>query len=141
MKILIAPYSQKLRNGRENAKNYPFWPQLIEQLKLQGHTITLAPTKCSMKEMEELTRYCDIYICVDTFLQHVGQYLGKRGIVIWTVSDPALFGYPNNINLLKHGKFLRPNQYDTWENTPYNKDAAIDIETVLRAVDRLEDEL
>ena len=27
--IIISPYAQKLRNGKENPKNYPYWKELI----------------------------------------------------------------------------------------------------------------
>jgi hypothetical protein len=27
--ILISPYAKKLRNGLNNPKNYPWWPELI----------------------------------------------------------------------------------------------------------------
>ena len=31
------------------------------------------------------------------------------------MSDKNIFGYPQNINLLKNKKYLRKNQFDTWE--------------------------
>jgi hypothetical protein len=30
--ILISPYAQKLRNGNQNPKNYPWWPELISKI-------------------------------------------------------------------------------------------------------------
>lgn len=31
--IIISPYSKALRNGKTNAKNYPYWKELIELIK------------------------------------------------------------------------------------------------------------
>jgi hypothetical protein len=30
--IIIAPYAQKLRNNKENPKNYPYWKELIAMI-------------------------------------------------------------------------------------------------------------
>ena len=37
--IILAPYSRNLRNGKRNPKNYPFFKELVEELKKLGHTI------------------------------------------------------------------------------------------------------
>ena len=39
--IIIAPYAQKLRNGKNNPKNYPFeyWTKLIELIQIQEHVV------------------------------------------------------------------------------------------------------
>ena len=32
--IVISPYSKKLRNGKENPKNYPYWEELIAWIQI-----------------------------------------------------------------------------------------------------------
>jgi hypothetical protein len=40
---------------------------------------------------------------------------GKKGIVLWSVSDPLIYGHPENINLLKDRSCLSENQILWWE--------------------------
>jgi hypothetical protein len=47
-------------------------------------------------------------------------------------SDPNIFGYPGNINLLKDRSYLRPEQFLHWwhETVFYKEDAFVSAETV-----------
>jgi ADP-heptose:LPS heptosyltransferase len=88
-----------------------------------------------LKQITELIEECDLWISVDSFLQHLNQYYSKkRGIVIFSQSDPRHFGYPTNNNMLKDKKYLREKQFWLWEQCEYNKDAFVSAEEVYNAV-------
>lgn len=145
MKILISPFAQKLRNGKDNPKNFPYWPELVKLLRDGGFEviqigaakdtpiegITEFKQNLKLKEIANLIKECDVWISVDSFLQHLNQYYTKkRGIVIFSQSDPKHFGYPLNNNLLKDKKYLREKQFWLWEQCEYNKDAFVTAEEV-----------
>lgn len=158
MKILISPFAQNLRNGKENPKNFPYWSELVSKLIDSGFNVVQigsskdAPIKydipshdhvgtfefkqnLKLKEVVELVKNCDVWISVDSFLQHLCAYHElKRGIVIFSQSDPKHFGYPRNTNLLKDRKYLREKQFWLWEQCEYNKEAFVTAEDVYKAV-------
>ena len=70
----------------------------------------------SLKELQKRISDCRCWISVDNFLQHMCNSMDTivPGVVIWAESDPTLFGYSYNRNVLKSQKFLRPNQFDVW---------------------------
>jgi hypothetical protein len=61
-------------------------------------------------------------------------YNRKQGVVIFSQSSPDIFGYKENVNLLKHKKYLREKQFWLWEQCEYNKDAFVTAEAVHAAV-------
>lgn len=144
MNILISPYSHKLRNGNRNAKNYPFWEELILLLKdhrliqigIEGEERLCEDFRAglSMKQIVWILREANLFISVDNFLPHMAHHYGKRGIVVFSQSDPEIFGYKENINIIKDRKFLRTNQFDSWELCPYNKEAFESPQEILKAV-------
>ena len=84
-----------------------------------------------LSQIRELLKECDTWISVDSFLQHLNSnYERKQGVVIFSKSDPKIFGYSENINLLKHRKYLREKQFWLWEQEEYDKDAFVSAETV-----------
>ena len=135
--ILISPYSRKLRNGNKNPKNYPYWENLIKMLKEidkdiiqigidnEKRLVSNFKKNLPLQNIKKLISMSNIWISIDNFLPHVSYHLQKQGIVLWGHSDPIIFGYPENINLLKNRKYLRKNQFDTWENCEYNEDAFV----------------
>jgi ADP-heptose:LPS heptosyltransferase len=145
MKILISPFAQNLRNGKDNPKNFPYWPELVKLLRDGGFEViqigaakdtpiegkTVFKQNLKLKEIANLIKECDVWISVDSFLQHLNQYYTKkRGIVIFSQSDPKHFGYPLNNNILKDKKYLREKQFWLWEQCEYNKDAFVTAEEV-----------
>ena len=138
--ILIFPYSVKLRNGKENPKNYPYWKELIDLIKLNYDYLIIQIGKdtenkiegvdaflknLSFKELEKLLNECKTWISIDSFFPHfVNCYnKNKSGIVLFGPSDPKIYGYTYNVNILKDTKYLRKNMYEVWENTEYNKES------------------
>ena len=129
--ILISPYSKKLMNGKQNPKNYPFWEELIAmidepivQVGVSGEKQLVEDFRPNLpiSELRKLIQECRIWISCDSFLQHLGWDEGKQGIVLWSVSDPLIFGHPENINLLKDRKYLVPNQFLIWEQQEYQSE-------------------
>ena len=142
MKILIAPFARKLRNDKINPKNYP-WPRnLVELLEKQGYEViqigvkeeeqvaTRFETNLSFQEVIRLLEEANTFVAVDSFLQHAAWSIGKRGTVIFSQSDPKIFGHRIHNNLLKDRKYLRPNQFDLWESTEKNDEAFFDWDEV-----------
>ena len=138
--IIISPYSKKLMNGRENPKNYPYWSELIRlidepiiQIGVEGETRLVRDfrTNLPLNELRELLKQCRTWIGVDSFFQHLAWLEGKKGIVLWSVSDPLIFGHPENINLLKSRSYLSEKQFLWWEDQKYEKDAFIDPHVVV----------
>jgi ADP-heptose:LPS heptosyltransferase len=138
--IIIAPYAQKLRNGNNNPKNYPWWPELISLIKepivqvgVEGETQLVDDFRknLSLEELKSLVLECRTWISVDSFFQHFAWDLNKYGVVLWGQSDPLIFGHPENTNLLRERKYLREKQFWLWEQCEYNADAfMIPIEVI-----------
>ena len=145
--IVISPYSRALRNGKRNPKNFPYWKELIAKLK--GKTIVQIGVEgevplvkdfrkgLPLKDIENLIKDCDYWISVDNFLPHLAHYVGKPGIVLWGRSDPNIFGYQENINMLKDRKYLRESQFDMWENVPYNPDVFLTADDISKLTQSL----
>lgn len=144
--LIIAPYAKKLKTGTENPKNYPYWKELIAmiddpivQVGVEGEE-QLVPDfrkNLSIKELRKLIQACDTWISCDSFMQHLAWDEGKKGIVLWSVSDPNIYGHPENINLLKDRKYLAENQFYYWELQKYEPDSFIDPAEVKVALDEL----
>lgn len=160
MKILISPYAKRLRWDikTDNPKNFPYWSELVSMLLDRGiDIIQIGGTEdkkieykvthhdhigsfefrqnLKLKEIAALVKECDIWISVDSFLQHLcAANKLKRGIVIFSKSDPKIFGYPFNRNLLKDRKYLREHQMWMWEQEPYDKDAFVTADEVFDTV-------
>jgi len=149
--IIISPYSRRLRGDKSsnvNPKNYPYWDELVKLLRENyGYVIQVGlagEEKISgvdgvvfnkpLKELKKLVEEYDTWISVDNFFQHFCSLIGKPGIVLFGQSDPLIFGHPENINLLKDRKYLRPDQFNIWEACEVNKDAFVTPQEVLKKV-------
>lgn len=106
---------------------------------MEGEKPLVADFRFNMpyQEIEKLLGKCDTWVSVDSFLPHVAYHLKKPGIVIWSVSDPKIFGYPQNRNLLKDRKYLRKNQFDIWEAHSLVPDSFVEPEIVRYEVRRM----
>ncbi len=138
--ILISPYSKKLSNGKTNPKNYPFWKEVIEginepviQIGIEGEEQLTADFRknLSIPEIKQLIKDCRVWISCDSFIQHLASLSGKRGIVLWSVSDPNIYGYPENVNLLKSRDCLSKNQFLWWESVEFDASKFVTPEEVL----------
>lgn len=149
MKIVISPYSAKLATGAENPKNYNKWPELVALLNAAGHEVTQIGCAGELRihgvkhflvdwpldRLKWLINNAGLWISVDSFTQHLcATEKLKPGIVLWSVSDDRIFGYPHNVNLLKSREYLRPLQFDYWKNATYNPNAFVEPEEVMRVI-------
>lgn len=130
--IIIHPFSKALLSGKENPKNFPYWQELIAmidepivQIGVTGEKQLVDDFRCDLPiaELCSLIQECRIWVSVDSFFQHLCWTENKSGVVLWSVSDPLIFGHPENTNLLKDRRFLAPNQFLWWEATEFNIDS------------------
>ena len=153
MNLLFAPVAQIRINRTNSEKNYP-WPQeLADSLKQAGHALLQVGaagekqyadrfrSNPSWKVLEGMIEECDSFVSVDTFLQHFAWLKRKRGIVIFSQTDPLIFGHPDfHICLVKDRKYLRQGwrQFDTFEGLELNDEAFVSPIEVLKSLDSLQ---
>ena len=139
--IIISPYAQKLPNGQENPKNYPYWKELLQlitepviQIGVEGEAQLVDDFRKNLpfSELTKLVNECRTWIAVDSFFQHFCWDLSKPGIVLFSQSDPNIFGHKENINILKDRKYLRQNQFLLWTQTNYDIDAYVPPQEVFQ---------
>ena len=130
--IIIHPFSKALPSGKVNPKNFPYWQTLISmidepivQIGVTGEKQLVDDFRCDLPiaKLRSLIQECRTWIGVDSFFQHLCWTENKSGVVLWSVSDPLIFGHPENTNLLKDRRFLAPNQFLWWEATEFNIDS------------------
>jgi len=146
--ILISPWSKELRDKSYNPKNYPYWPEVIENLKEDWDIVQIGVTgekkltddfriNLPLREVSELllSPNCYTWISVDNFLPHLAHVIGRDGgVVIWGISDPNIFGYRENKNLLKARKYLRERQFAIWDGLTYDPKVFVTADRVIEAV-------
>ena len=141
--IIISPFSKKLTNGKENPKNFPYWKELIAMIDepIVQIGITGEPQLCpdfrqnlSMEELKKLLKKCRTWISCDSFFHHLAWSEGKPGVVIWSISDPLIYGHPENINLLKDRSYLAPNQFLWWESYEFDANRFLTAKEVFQAI-------
>jgi ADP-heptose:LPS heptosyltransferase len=139
--IIIHPYAKPLINGNRNPKNYPYWKELIALIKepivqigVEGEEQLVDDFRKNVpiKDLCRLLKDCRIWIGVDSFFQHLAWDCQKPGIVLWSVSDPLIFGHLENINLLKSRDYLAENQFLWWDFTQYNSNAFVKPKEVIK---------
>lgn len=142
-------FDEKEEKLKENAKNYPYWAELVSMMRAEGHTVTQIGRRGdrafgankfledrSFDKIAELVDHHDFFISVDSFLPHLvhQKKIGTPGFVIFSVSDPKLFGYPENFNHLKADKFLRDEQWGVWKGVEFNEAAFDKPEKIWRLI-------
>ena len=149
MRIIIACWAAKMPNGNRNAKNFPYWSELVALLNAEGHEViqvagggedriegtAMFLQGFPLEKLEHVLREADTWISVDSWLPHFCATMRlKSGIVIWAQSNPKIWGYPTNVNLLKSPEYLREYQYAPWFDVPYNEDAFVEPQVVMDAL-------
>lgn len=152
--ILISCWAKPLRSGAWNAKNPEkgWWEKLIKSLKNKGYMVWQCGqgTETKLKFVDrylwdkdlwalgEDIKNCAAWVSVDNFMHHWALLQFKRpGIVIFSQSDPTIFGHEGNVNLLKDQKYLRAKQFELWEAAKHDPDTFVSPEEVVRAVENL----
>lgn len=145
MKIIICACSKMLRNGNISPKDYPYWEEVIRDLKDTHQLVQLASpgekqlcddcrVGLNMQEIKNLIDWCDTFITIDSFFAHMAHFYNKHGVVIFSRSNPQIFGYKENINLLRSAEYLREDQFGLWESCLYLKQAFVPPSDVIQAV-------
>ena len=149
--IIISPYSKVLPNNQKNPKNYPYFKELVNKLRAKNfHIIQIGiegeelidadQIKFNLPIKEIVQRINDSFcwISVDNAINHIASiYTNKRGIVIFGKSDPNIFGYSQNINLLKNRCYLRKYQFSPWTDEQYNEEVFVSNTEIFKALDQL----
>jgi ADP-heptose:LPS heptosyltransferase len=138
--IIISPYSKALLSGKQNPKNYPYWKELIAmidepivQVGIEGEEQLVPDFRKNLPipALRELLWQCRTWVSCDSFFQHLAWDEGVPGIVLWGVSDPLIYGHPENINLLVDRKHLAENQFLWWEFVEHQNDRFVKPQIVL----------
>lgn len=132
MRILLQLQSKKLDNGKVNPKNYPFADELKELIK--DHELCEINGPLPLQQSKDYIKWADKIICIDSYLQHLCWYEGKKAIVLWGQSDPLIFGHSENINLLRDRKYLRERQFGLWTQTECNNKAFVLPEVAINSI-------
>lgn len=156
MKVIISPYSSKIQDDEDakckvNPKNYPYWNELVRKLIRSGAHITQIGVAgentiggvhkvlfdSPMSHLKDLLDECNFWISVDNFFHHFAHYHNKKGVVLWGQSNPIIFGYPENINILKSKEYLRPEkeQWLWWKWAEYKREAFSSPSTVMNVIE------
>lgn len=150
--ILLSCFSKPMGNGTWSAKSptIDWWNKLIYLLKNdnfivnqlgQGGEVKLENVdnhlwNIDIWDIEKYVDSCLVWVAPDHFLQHLVQNFKnkKRGIVIWSKSDPEIFGYKDNINLLKDRKNLRQFQFEMWEKCKFDENSFVSADDVFEVI-------
>ena len=138
--MLIEPHIL-ISSGTHKAKCYPYWDELAYILTNKGYHITqlgIGDQKriCAgignpnidyvwdkpLKEVEDVVRQVGDFVAIDNFLHHLAHQLGVRGAVIYGPSDPRLFGYSDQINIIKKYEYLRKDQLGFYRDYVWEHD-------------------
>lgn len=145
--ILISPWAKRTTEGGPSPKNYPYWGQVVQLLKSNGHKVHQVSCKgepdvsgCNLRSdnleisnLELLLHQCETFISVDSMLQHLAWSIGEQGVVIFGLSDPDIFGHSIHINLLKSRRYLREQQFWLWSQVSPKPEAFVPPEQVVAA--------
>ena len=147
--ILIAPYAGMAPNSSErNPKNYPYFEEVVDMLKKHNFRVVQLGVSgekeienvdevlfnLSISELKEKLRNCYTWISVDSMIGHLGRYMNKKGIVIFSRSNPKHFGYKENINLYKDEKYFRKDPFGLWSSVDFIEEAFVEPEIVIKNI-------
>jgi len=146
--ILFAPFAARSPSlkGQPSPKDYPNPKELAALLENEDEVIQVGGgndeqlckdfrPNLDFNELGKLIDASRTGVCVDSYLQHAYWYRDRRAIVLFGISDPVIFGHPENLNLLADRAFLRPNQFDLYYVSDYRAEAFVDPEIVINALD------
>ncbi len=150
MKLLFAPFAARgpSLGGKPSPKDYPNPKELCELLEKDHEVIQMAGSddpqvakdvrrNLPHAQVGELIKWSDTGVCVDSYLQHAFWERRKKAIVLFGISDPIIFGHPENVNLLRDRKYLRPRQYDLYYTNEYCNEAFVTPEEVVKALSEI----
>ena len=150
MNLLFAPFAARgpSLGGKPSPKDYPSPKELCELLEKDHEVIQVAGNddlqvakdvrrNLPHEQVCELVKWSDTGVCVDSYLQHTYWSLGKPAIVLFGISDPVIFGHPENLNLIRDRAYLRPNQFDLYYLTDYKPEAFVSPNEILDSLNSI----
>jgi hypothetical protein len=144
--ILLNAWSRPLRSGKQNPKDYPWWPQVLAeitvpvvQVAVRGEQALVDDVRwdLDLTQLALLVKECSIWLGVDSFFQHFCWDLNKPGIVLWGPSNPNIFGHEQNVNLTLGSIAWRANQFLTWEQETHDANRFVSASVVLEHVEKM----
>ncbi len=151
MRIMLSLFAQPspplLEHNLPSPKDYP-WPKELASLLLdQEHDVIqcgagkepqFVDTYLKDLPFNDLRQHLfnvELLVAVDSYLQHLAWFMQKRSLVIFSISDPLIFGHADlHVNMLKDRKYLRANQFDLYYANQFNNDAFPTPEEVLTVI-------
>lgn len=123
--IIVSARSRWLgKEGGASAKDYPYMQALCDLYIKDGYRLIQIGvgnepklTGCEhvfdkhLLDIEKLLKDTGYFIAVDNFLHHMASAVGVTGMVLFGPSDPQVFGYPDQVNIIKDRSLLRPDQF------------------------------
>lgn len=145
--LIVSPYCKTI-GPKPHPKNYPYFPEVINGIKDKFHICQIGiegeEVLPGINELcqglpigfliTKLQKEADLVITVDNMINHLCWSYKIPCIVIFSKSDPEIFGHEENINLLKDRKYLSHNQFDMWQFQSYDINAFIEPEKVMEVV-------
>lgn len=146
MKIVI----QTKTGSAGKAKEWPYFAEFIElypdiefiEVLIDGQTVTKGATPFigTRSEIIKLLKESDYFISIDSWLQHLAAMQTKvKGLVIFSRSNPAIFGYSKFVNVFESHTYFKANPYEAWNPTDLQLEAFPSIEKVQNAFAKLLD--
>ena len=136
--IAFAPFSKKRTDGKQNAKDYPYWQEVISNLSDECNIMQFVygnePVIVNIEDQvlrnmplhfieHFVANDADMFLCVDNYMQHLSHYVGKRGVAVYGQSNPHIFGYSENVNLYRDAMHFRKYQFQTWQQCDFKAEA------------------
>ena len=155
-RIIISPYSSKIPEVEDavctqNPKNYPHWKNLVKGLKKLGFYVIQIGVQgerkiegvdeylfnLKMKELKNLLDSVFSWISVDNFFPHFAHLYGKTGFAIYGPSDPEIWGYPENVNLVKSEEYQIKGKeaFLWWRWVRENREAFLEPKEILKIIE------
>ena len=145
MLTIISPWSRH----KDNAKNYPYWNKLVFGLSVRGWNFCQVGVgdeykipgceykfNLTLPELEKLALDVGHFIAIDNFYHHMAYSLGIKGVTLFGPSDPLIFGYPTQTNILKSREFLRKDQFGFYKDYKWKnaQEGWYEAEEVIRRI-------
>lgn len=143
--IVISPFSKRLINGAKSPKDFPAWHDFVGKIKSYGATVIQVGmsdeesigadkrlSNLATDGLLDVLKGCDLWISVDSFVQHFAWFHGIYGIVLFSQSDPFIFGHKENLNVLKHRKYLRKNQFASWSEATAWPESFVSVDELIK---------
>lgn len=129
-KIVLHPWPRLLPNAAPNPKVWPYWGRFVRILRRnllsriegaweivqigEGFDSQLDVDRLALglpwEDLIEEVRGAAAFVSIDSFLPHMVHALGLKvpGVVVWTVTPPSVFGYPEFQNVTADSPTFTP---------------------------------